>query len=64
MMTTNEYNFKRTGQTRFSDSSRKKIGKQAIGNKIDDTIKLLDNNWKTKKNKDEIKICLKRFVFS
>jgi len=44
------------------DSSVKKIGKQAIGNRIDDVIKSLDNNWKTKTKKDEIRIDLKKLL--
>jgi len=32
MMTKNEFNLRRTEQTYFYDSSRKRIGRQAIGN--------------------------------
>jgi len=61
-MTINECNIRRTGQTHFNDSSTKKIGKQAMGNRIDDTIKLFDN-WETKKNKDEMIIYFEIFFY-
>jgi len=60
MIIINIYNIRQIGQTRFYDSSWKRIGKQANDNRIDDLIKLLDTSWKTKTNKDEIKIYLKK----
>jgi len=62
MMTNNEYNIRQNGQTRFYVSLRKRIGKYAIGNRIDDMIKLSDNNWETKTKKDEIRIYLKKLL--
>jgi len=62
MMTMNKYNIRHTGQTRFLYTSVKRIGKQAIGNRIDNVIKSMDNNWKTKTNKDEIRMYLKKFL--
>jgi len=62
MMTMNEYSIRRTGQTHFFDSSKRKIRKQAIGNRIDNVIKRLDNSWKSKTKKDEIRTYLKKFL--
>jgi len=56
MMLTNAYTIKRSGQLRFFDSSIRKIGKQSIANRIDDTTKHFELDWVNLKTKDAIRI--------
>jgi len=53
----------RSGKLRSFDSARKRIGKQAIGNRTDDIIKILDKSWTKLHSKDDIRKYLKRFIF-
>jgi len=59
----NMYSLRRSGKLRSFDSAQKRIGKQAIGNRIDNIIKLLNMNWTRLHKKDEIRKYLKRYVF-
>jgi len=59
----NEYLIRRTGQLRYFDSSKKRIGKQALCNRIDEVVKAFDTNWTKLNNKDAIRIYLKKIFF-
>jgi len=59
----NEYLIRRTGQLRYFDSSKKRIGKQALCNRIDEVVKIFDTSWTNLKNKDAIRIFLKKTFF-
>jgi len=59
----NMYSLRRSGKLRSFDSARKRIGKQAIGNRTDDIIKIFDKRWTTLLSKDDIRKYLKRFIF-
>jgi len=63
MINSNSYIIRRTGKRRFYDSSSKRIGKQSINNRIDDTTRHLTNEWTDLKTKDAIRIYLKKIFF-
>jgi len=56
----NEYQIKRTGQLRYFDSSRKRIGKQAFCNRIDEVVRQFNTEWRKMNIKDTIRIFLKK----
>jgi len=60
----NMYTTSRSGQSRSFDSSRKRIGKQAIENRIDGIIQQFDPNWTNLCNKHDTRIFLKKKFFN
>jgi len=64
MIRENEYKISRTNTIRFFDSSRKRIGYQAIGNRIGNTALLLDDEWTKMTNKDSTRKYLKKTFFT
>jgi len=63
MIKTNEYVIRRPGKIRFYDSSKKRIGSQAIFNRLDTIVQRFDDNWTKLKKKDCIRIYLKKIFF-
>jgi len=63
MIKTNEYVIRRSGKIRFYDSSKKRIGSQAIFNRLDTIVQRFDDNWTKLKKKDCIRIYLKKIFF-
>jgi len=59
----NFYTIRRSNQTRSSDAAKKRIGRQAIGNRTDDIVKLFDTNWTTLTDKHSIRKYLKKIFF-
>jgi len=63
MISSNLYTVRRPLQTRSYDAAKKKIGRQAIGNRTDDILKLFDTNWTTLMDKHSIRKYLKNVFF-
>jgi len=59
----NMHTIRRTGQTRSFDAAKKRIGKQAGGNRIDQILSPFTNDWTTKINKHDIRTLLKKTFF-
>jgi len=57
------YSLRRSRKLRSFDSARKRIRKQAIGNRTDNIIKIFDKSWTTLHSKDDVRKYLKRFIF-
>jgi len=55
MITNNEYSIRQTHRkTDFYYASRRRIGRQAISNRINKAVKFFDNKWKDLQSKHEI----------
>jgi len=63
MIKEHEYTISRTGKIRFFDSSRRRIGHQAIYNRLDALVTKHDNSWTNLQKKDSVRIYLKKFLF-
>jgi len=63
MIKENEYRIKRTGKIRYFDSSMKKVGQQALGNRLDEVVNLFNDDWTKLMTKDAIRVYLKKTFF-
>jgi len=63
MISSNLYTVRRPHQTRSYDAAKKRIGRQAIGNRTEDIVKLFDTNWTTLSDKHSIRKYLKKIFF-
>jgi len=64
MIKDHEYTINWTGKTRFFDSSKTRIGHQAVYNRLDDIVLKFDNGWRNLQTKDSVRIYLKRILFN
>lgn len=61
--TKNISTIRRTGQTRSFNAAKKKIGKQAIGNRTGHILHAFTNDWPTKLIKNDVRRYLKKTFF-
>jgi len=61
--TKNISTIRRTGQTRLFNAAKKKIGKQAIGNRTGHILHAFTNDWPTKLIKNDVRRYLKKTFF-
>jgi len=64
MIEENKYSIRRNGKTKFYDSSQRRAGRQALGNRLNDIFDNLCDNWTKASYKDAIQIYLKKIFFS
>jgi len=64
LLNENRYTIRRTGKIRFYDSSRRKVGCQSLGNRIDDIVKNSVINAVYLRPKTKLEYTLKNFTFN
>jgi len=63
LLNENRYTIRRTGKTRFYDSSRGKVGRQSLGNRIDNIVIKFCDKWQTSRLKTKFRVYLKKLFF-
>jgi len=63
MIEENKYPIRRTGKTKFYNTSRRRVGRQSIGNQLNDIFDQLCDNWTKASSKDAIRIYLKQSIW-